>query len=101
VIPVERINGPVFLDCGGDDLLWTSCAYADAIMSRLNANDDPHSHVLETYPDAGHGVGVLLPYEPASSGGLAHFLAGATPDANEQALVNLWPKVLAFLQAAR
>lgn len=28
VIPVQEIRGPVFLDCGGADKVWTSCPYA-------------------------------------------------------------------------
>ena len=38
VIPVERIRGPVFLDCGGADAVWVSCPYARAIMTRLAAS---------------------------------------------------------------
>jgi hypothetical protein len=28
VIPVERIQGPIFLACGGADTVWVSCPYA-------------------------------------------------------------------------
>ena len=38
VIPVERIDGPVFLVCGGADKTWSSCRYARAIMGRLAAH---------------------------------------------------------------
>ena len=32
VIPDQRIQGPVFLDCGEADQTWTSCPYAQAIL---------------------------------------------------------------------
>jgi hypothetical protein len=32
VIPVQRIEVPVFLSCGGRDEVWSSCAYAHAIV---------------------------------------------------------------------
>jgi pimeloyl-ACP methyl ester carboxylesterase len=34
-IPVQGIRGPVFLDCGTDDQVWTSCAYALRIENHL------------------------------------------------------------------
>ena len=88
VIPVERIRGPVFLDCAGMDQIWTSCAYAHAIMQRLDAHHDRYTHVLYRAPDASHFVGGLLPDEPGFTG---------NDPANEQAREKLWPHVLAFL----
>lgn len=98
VIPVERIQGPVFLDCGGADTTWVSCSYAAAIMTRLDrANGFPHT--LLKYPDAGHGVGSVYPYLPLSSpvGLKLQQLDGATPEANPRARAEVWPQLLAFL----
>ena len=64
VIPDQRIHGPVFLDCAGNDQTWSSCPYADAIVHLLDIHRDPWKHELHTYPTAGHFVGGLLPYEP-------------------------------------
>ena len=64
VIPDQRINGPVFLDCGEDDQAWTSCPYGQAIVNLLDDHHDQWPHVLYPYPEAGHGVGSLVPYEP-------------------------------------
>jgi dienelactone hydrolase len=93
-IAVEKINGPVFLDCGGADRVWRSCDYADAIITRLVEHHDSHKHVLLSYPDGGHGVGGLIPYlpgtEPASTDGIT---TQANPSAREQA----WPRLLDFL----
>ena len=67
VIPVERIRGPVVLVCGGRDLVWPSCLYADAIADRL-ARHGGGGRVTElSYPDAGHSVGEVVPYVPTAS----------------------------------
>jgi dienelactone hydrolase len=90
VIPVERIRGPILLDCAGKDLVWDSCPFAVAIMQRLAAHHDRYRHVLYRAPEAGHAVGGLLPYEPVAAG---------TDPADELAREKLWPHVLAFLGA--
>jgi dienelactone hydrolase len=88
VIPVERIRGPIFLDCAGMDTVWDSCAYATAIVQRLDAHHFPYPHVLHRYPDAGHHVGALIPYEPTTLD---------NPRADEEAREQQWPLLLAFL----
>ncbi len=98
VIPVERIRGPVFLDCGGADAVWVSCPYARAIMTRLAAHHDAYQHLLYAYPAAGHGVGSLVPYEPVADATTAGVnLSGRFPDANPDAAAALWPRLLQFL----
>jgi len=37
LIPVARIDGPILLNCGGQDLLIPSCLFGSAIEERLNA----------------------------------------------------------------
>jgi dienelactone hydrolase len=98
VIAVETAHAPMLLDCAGSDKVWTSCPYANAIVARLDAHGYPYPHELDAYPDAGHGLGGLLPYEPGFdlSAGKS---AGRTPDANQRATQLLWPRVLAFLAA--
>jgi len=90
-IPVERIHGPVFLDCAGMDTVWDSCPYATAIMERLDAHHFPHPHTLHRYAQAGHHVGVLIPYEPTVID---------TTQADERARERQWPELLAFLSRA-
>jgi dienelactone hydrolase len=104
VIPVERIKGPVLLDCGGADHVWPSCPNAHAIMRRLAVHHDPYQHVLYSYPAAGHGVGTLVPYEPvADTTALQQYtqqkVAGASASANPDAQAELWPRLLQFLTA--
>jgi dienelactone hydrolase len=90
VIPVERIHGAIFLDCGGRDEIWTSCDYAHAIMQRLNAHHDRYRHVLYREPDAGHSVGGI-PDEPGFTG---------YDTFTEKARERLWPRLIAFLRNA-
>jgi dienelactone hydrolase len=93
VIPVERIQGPIFLACGGADTVWVSCSYARAITARRRAHRTPHRSVLAAFPDAGHEVGYPVPYLP----GRFAVTEGLTPDANPRAQARLWPRLLAFL----
>jgi dienelactone hydrolase len=94
-IPDERIRGPVFLDCGGQDALWPSCLMAHAIVARLRAHHFTHAVTLLEYPNAGHGVGSLLPYDPT------YLPTGGTIDADQRARAAGWPRLLAFLSSLR
>lgn len=97
VIPDQRIDGPVFLDCGEADQTWPSCPYARAILSRLDRYHDRWTHVLYAYPGAGHLVGALIPDEPL--GPLA--LGAAVPSATaiQEAEPALFQHLLGFLAA--
>jgi dienelactone hydrolase len=96
VIPVERIQGPIFLACGGKDVVWVSCVYANAIISRLEASHHAYRRVLLSYPDAGHGIGSLPPY---LSGAGRSDREGATVS-DQVARVNAWPQLLSFIAQA-
>jgi dienelactone hydrolase len=91
VIQDERIRGPLFLICGGHDLVWFSCPYARAIMSRLASFDHPYHDVLYAYGRAGHFVGALLPYSVVAPRALY------LKPADERAREDVWPKLLSFL----
>ncbi len=98
-IPVQDIRGPVFLDCGTDDQVWTSCAYALRIENQLTAARFAYPHVLYRYEGAGHFVNLLVPYQP---GGILSDLdepagQGSTLLANANAHARLWPQLLGFL----
>jgi dienelactone hydrolase len=92
----ERIDGPVFLDCGGNDQLWPSCPMARAIVARLRRHRFGQRVTFLDYPRAGHGVGPLLPYPP---GPLSSALEGSSPDSNVLADANGWPRLLTFLRS--
>jgi len=94
-IQVEKIGGPIFLDCGEGDRAWLSCPYAQAIIDRLEANHHPYPHVLLSYPNAGHGVGFPVPNFP-DVWGFGSGLATA-PDATAKARQQIWPRLLDFL----
>lgn len=96
VIPVERIHAPMFLTCGGADKLWQSCPMSQAIVARLDAHHDRYQHDLAVYPDAGHSVGGLVPYEPAVLLATDR-LRGRYRLANQFARASVWPRLLHFL----
>jgi dienelactone hydrolase len=94
VIPVEKIHGPVFVDCAGQDDIWPSCTFAHAIIARLDAHHDAYAHELWAAPGASHFAGALMPYEPIASTDPAF-------EANERGRETLWPHLLQFLAALR
>ena len=95
VIPVERIGGPILLVSGRADKLWPSTPMSEAIMARLDAAKFRYAHSHLAYDDAGHGAFgrpfATLPTEAALAA------AGGTPEGNQAARVDSWPKVVAFL----
>jgi dienelactone hydrolase len=93
VIPVERIRGPIFLDCGALDQVWTSCAYAQAVVKRLAAHGFAFPRVLYRAQMGDHYFGSLVPYEP----GPIALSPGTGTVADEHAREWIWPKLLAFL----
>ena len=94
--PDERIDGPVFLVCGGQDNLWPSCPMAERIVSRLRSHHFRHKVTFLRYPNAGHGVGALVPYYPGPD---SEDVAGRTLFSNQIARADGWPKFEAFLKA--
>jgi dienelactone hydrolase len=97
VIPDQKIDGPVFLDCGRADQTWTSCSYAQAILSTLDRYHDRWAHVLYAYPGAGHLVGSFTPYEPLGPVGLGEAVPSVT--AFQEAEPALFQHLLGFLAA--
>jgi hypothetical protein len=75
------------------------CGYDNMVMAELTAAHNGYPHELLEYPDAAHGLGMLLPYYPGmvpleSSWGIG----GTSPLANALARAAAWPKLLAFLR---
>ena len=98
VIPVAKIRGPVLLECGERDNAWSSCAHSKAMMAELAAAHDTYPHELLDYPNAGHGLGMLLPYYPGIATAEEFWgIAGPSVVANPLARADQWPKLLAFL----
>jgi acetyl esterase/lipase len=86
-IPVDRISGEVLLVAGGDDRLWPSCDFAEAVVDRRSAAGLRTE--LVTHPRAGHRV--LLPGElPAPPSHLVH---GGTPEADAALGALVWPSL--------
>nr|WP_258562671.1 acyl-CoA thioester hydrolase/BAAT C-terminal domain-containing protein [Nocardioides sp. MAH-18] len=90
-IPVERIAGEVVVVAGGDDRLWPSVEFAEAVVRRRAAAGLPTT--LVSHPEAGHRV--VLPGEtPPAPSHLAH---GGTPEADAALGRLLWPHVRRLL----
>jgi dienelactone hydrolase len=94
VIPVERIHGPVLLICGGEDAVWPSCRYSDAIVRRLAAHGKRGDVTELKYPTAGHGVGEVFPYVSVISES-SEF--GGTVTGDVLGRNDAWQHVLAWL----
>ena len=96
VMPVGKIRGPVFLSCGAYDQDWDSCPSSETMMAELAAAHDTYPHELLRYPDAGHGIGLMVPYWPGFAS-ISNGLEGVYVVSNPVALADQWPKLLAFL----
>lgn len=99
VFRVEQINGPVATVCGGFDQQWNACRYGEAIHQRLQKQNFRHPRLELSYPDAGHGVGFPVPFQPKVAETPQN--AGATLTANDQARADVWPKLLQFINDQR
>jgi acetyl esterase/lipase len=96
VIPVERIRGPLLLACGGQDLIWPSCGYLDAITARLRAHGSASPVTALRYPDAGHLIGGLAAwYGSLTDDALTSF--GGTVAGTQAAQADAHAKLLALL----
>ena len=98
-IPVEKIRGPVLLISGKSDQLWPSTPMSEQVMARLDARHFPYPHTHLAYDDAGHAV--FGPPLPADSPNLPRLASlGGTPQGNQAARMDNWPKTLDFLDQA-
>ncbi|MEM5316001.1 acyl-CoA thioester hydrolase/BAAT C-terminal domain-containing protein [Paraburkholderia sp. JHI869] len=104
-IPVERIEAPILLISGTDDGFWPSSRYAETIAADLRARGFAHRVEHLRYESAGHSI--LFPHVPTTQIARVHpvarvaITAGGTAAANAHANEASWPRVLAFLDAAR
>ncbi len=91
-IPIEQARGNILLVVGGDDAVWPSATFAEALVARCRVAGRPVE--LVAHPGAGHRP--IFPDEspPAPSTHLAHGGSLATDAALGCAA---WPRVLAYL----
>ncbi len=95
VIPVERINGPVLLISGRDDLTWPSTYMADQVVARLRQHGFRHRVTHLAYDNAGHVI-AAPPGFPTWEVGEA---MGGTQEGNAWAQEQSWESILEFLEA--
>ena len=89
LIPVQRIAGPVLLSCGGQDQVWPSCTYTQAIVTGRHGL----ATELKACADCDHYAGDFTPGEPGN------FQSGNV-DADEQAAQPYFAARLKLLQQA-
>ena len=65
------------------------------LSPRLREHRFRHDVTLLAYPNAGHGVGNLLPNDPF------YLPTGGTVLADQRARTDAWPRLLAFLRSLR
>ena len=85
-IPVERISGRLILSAGGDDQVWPSLNFAEAIAARRADHGLPTTSI--THPDAGHRL--LFPGERALTAGDRNIARGGSPTANAELGRRVW-----------
>ncbi|WP_168581215.1 acyl-CoA thioester hydrolase/BAAT C-terminal domain-containing protein [Gephyromycinifex aptenodytis] len=95
VIPIEKSKAAVLLVCGGADTLWPSCDMSNQVLSRAQAAGGPTVSVL-SYPEAGH-FAAGPPVDVTSEFYSRLDMFGGTPESNQAAREQGWPKVLAHL----
>jgi dienelactone hydrolase len=98
IIPVERITARVLLVCGEVDTLWPGCVMARLLESRAREHKGPQVELL-AYADAGHG-GIGQPLPPGDPRMPALAGSGGTPEGNNKARADSWPRIMGFLKAA-
>ena len=91
-IPVERIAGDVVVVAGGDDALWPSVLFAEAVRRRRTARD--LETIVVTHPEAGHRV--VLPGEPVLPPSRTLAWGGSERADRELGLL-AWPEIAAIL----
>lgn len=103
-IPVERINGPVFMISGVDDGLWPATELTEFAVRRFKQKNFPHPVEHLRYPDAGHSI--AWPNGPTTMLKSKHPVSGedinmgGTPEGTARARQDSWPRMLAFLRNA-
>ncbi len=102
-IPVERVNGPLFLVGAWNDSLGLSASDVENMAARLRAHHR-HDFTALTYPNAGHAIGFGIP-NVSDGDTLLHFGVpvplGGTIAGDAHAREDSWPKLLAFLARLR
>jgi len=97
-IAVERINGPLLLISGTDDLLWPSTRLSEIAMERLRRHEHPFPYEHLRYEGAGHLIGAPSTNEAWFARKSGPFVLGGSTETNRAASVDSWPRVLDTLR---
>jgi dienelactone hydrolase len=93
-IPLGRIDGPIMAVGGGLDNVWDSPTYVQEIQQRLRDSHFRFDDTSLVYPQAGHNIGVPVPYLPQP---IEQSFFGGTAGGDAAAKADLWPRILRYL----
>lgn len=96
VIRAEDIMGRILLICGEQDTLWPSCEMSRQVQARVAAAGGREVRLL-AYDNAGHEASGL-PIEDFDAVTADLGSLGGTPEGNQAARVDSWPRVVAFFR---
>jgi hypothetical protein len=95
-IPVERISGRVILGAGGDDQVWPSMSFANAIVARRAVHGLATTSI--THPEAGHRL--MFPGEPPIPAGDRIIARGGNPSADAELGRRVWEAIAEALRTS-
>ena len=93
-IPVENINGSVFLVAGTDDQVWPSADFSDVVVERLKGHNHPHS--CEYLREEGAGHLVCMPYIPSAETCRNLIFTSSDTELSSIAMIKAWGAMLDF-----
>ncbi len=99
VLKDELIRGPILLACAGQDAVWPSCPYQDAIVARLKAHHFAYPITALRYADGGHGIGAGYRYNAETSQRYATLGGDLLP--TQQGRADVYQHVLDLLSSLR
>ena len=96
-IPVENINGPIFLVSGTDDRIWPAGDFCEIIKARLIQAGFPHEVKHLSIEGGGHSS--VMPFLITANRGLLidGDPSGGSPKADAHGGYRSWSEMLAFL----
>lgn len=98
-IEVENIKGDILLFSGQDDQLWPASMMADKIENRLELKGFPYQVYNYQYEHAGHFVSPPAYISQVKEE--SRFVVGGTLKGDAEAKVEVWQKIMAYLEAKR
>lgn len=98
IIPVEKVNGPIFLTSGTADGVWPSTKMNNEMMNRLRVKGYRYEYNHLALEGAGHDL--RPPYYPTTGRESGQVYYGGNTNSDFEASVKFWRELLQFLDRA-